>query len=113
MSGKWGTNPSRHCNGRAADSEPVFSVYRQQETNGYEQRANRGSVSGPTELSDQRLDQAVATLMPEHSRSRIQNWVKSGELTVNGRARKPRDKVLVDDEIVIAADVTAEVSLGA
>ena len=64
----------------------------------------------PPELSDQRLDQAVATLMPEHSRSRIQNWVKSGELTVNGQPRKPRDKVLVDDEIVVVAEAATEVS---
>lgn len=64
----------------------------------------------PPELSDQRLDQAVAALMPEHSRSRIQAWVKSGELTVNGRPRKPRDKVLIDDEITIEAEVSAEVS---
>lgn len=64
----------------------------------------------PPELSDQRLDQAAATLMPEHSRSRIQNWVKSGELTVNGQTRKPRDRVLVDDQIVISAEMAAEVT---
>lgn len=61
----------------------------------------------PSELSDQRLDQAVATLMPEHSRSRIQNWIKSGELRVNGRQCKPREKVVVGDEIVIQAQVEA------
>ena len=64
----------------------------------------------PSELSDQRLDQAVATLMPEHSRSRLQSWIKAGQLTVNGQSRKPRDKVLVDDRIVIRAEVEAEVS---
>ncbi len=64
----------------------------------------------PSDLSDQRLDQAVAALMPEHSRSRLQSWIKSGQLTVNGQPRKPRDKVLVDDRIVIRAEVEAEVS---
>ena len=67
----------------------------------------------PSDLSDQRLDQAVATLMPEHSRSRLQSWIKSGQLTVNGQSRKPRDKVLVDDRIVIRAEVEAEVSWSA
>lgn len=64
----------------------------------------------PSDLSDQRLDQAVATLMPEHSRSRLQSWIRSGQLTVNGQQRKPRDKVLVDDRLVIRAEVEAEVS---
>lgn len=61
----------------------------------------------PPELSDQRLDQAVAALMPEHSRSRIQTWIKTGELRVNERQCKPRERVLVDDHIVIRAEVAA------
>lgn len=63
----------------------------------------------PSELSEQRLDQAVAALMPEHSRSRLQGWIRSGELMVNGRMRKPRDRVVVADRIVIRATVSAEV----
>ena len=40
----------------------------------------------PAELSDRRLDQAVAQLMPEHSRSRLQTWIRAGALTVNGES---------------------------
>ena len=43
-----------------------------------------GQFTVPPELSDKRLDQAAAELMPEHSRSRLQSWIKSGALTVNG-----------------------------
>lgn len=68
------------------------------------------SFSVPPELSDQRLDQAVARLMPEHSRSRIQGWVRSGQLTVNGQKRRPRDRVLVDDQVEVAAETVAEVT---
>lgn len=67
------------------------------------------SFSVPPEFSEQRLDQAVARLMPEHSRSRIQGWVRSGALTVNGEVRRPRDRVLVDDLI----EVVAELEVGA
>ena len=67
-------------------------------------------VDVPPELSDHRLDQAAAALMPEHSRSRLQGWIRSGELRVNGEVRKPRDRVLVDDHIVISARIAAEVS---
>ncbi|WP_111498173.1 23S rRNA pseudouridine(1911/1915/1917) synthase RluD [Marinobacter bohaiensis] len=68
-----------------------------------------GEFEVPAELSDRRLDQAVAELMPEHSRSRIQGWIKDGNLTVNGRTRKPRDKVMLGD--VIAVDAEPEVQV--
>lgn len=59
----------------------------------------------PVELSERRLDQAAAELMPEHSRSRIQGWIKRGELTVNDHPCKPRDKVRMDDAIRVRAIV--------
>jgi len=64
----------------------------------------------PPELSDRRLDQAAAELMPEHSRSRLQSWIKSGALTVNGEVRKPRDKVMLDDRLALDAEPEAQVS---
>ncbi len=64
----------------------------------------------PPELSDRRLDQAAAELMPEHSRSRLQSWIKSGVLTVNGEQRKPRDKVMLDDLLELDAEPEVQVS---
>ncbi|GAA3569957.1 MULTISPECIES: 23S rRNA pseudouridine(1911/1915/1917) synthase RluD [Marinobacter] len=64
----------------------------------------------PPELSDRRLDQVAAELMPEHSRSRLQSWIKSGQLTVNGRACKPRDKVMLDDRLELDAEPEVQVS---
>jgi len=64
----------------------------------------------PPDLSDRRLDQAAAALMPEHSRSRLQGWIKDGTLTVNGEARKPRDKVMLDDVLELDAEPDAQVS---
>lgn len=63
----------------------------------------------PAELSEKRLDQAVADLLPEHSRARIQGWIKDGQLRVNGKVCKPRDKVRLADSIEIDALVTGEV----
>lgn len=40
-----------------------------------------------------RFDQAVAELFPEHSRSRLAGWIKSGELTIDGLTAKPRTPV--------------------
>ncbi|MEC7816929.1 MAG: 23S rRNA pseudouridine(1911/1915/1917) synthase RluD [Pseudomonadota bacterium] len=69
-----------------------------------------GQFSIPPELSDKRLDQAAAELMPEHSRSRLQSWIKSGALTVNGQVRKPRDKVMLDDQLMLDAEPEVQVT---
>ncbi|OZC35184.1 23S rRNA pseudouridine(1911/1915/1917) synthase [Marinobacter vinifirmus] len=69
-----------------------------------------GHYTIPPELSDRRLDQAAAELMPEHSRSRLQSWIKSGALTVNGEARKPRDKVMMDDVLELDAEPEVQVT---
>lgn len=68
------------------------------------------NFSIPPELSDKRLDQAAAELMPEHSRSRLQGWIKSGALTVDGKTCKPRDKVMMGDSLELDAEPEAQVS---
>ena len=40
-----------------------------------------------------RLDQALAKLLPEHSRSRLAQWVRSERVRIDGRAAIPRAKV--------------------
>jgi len=39
------------------------------------------------------LDQALAKLLPEFSRSRLARWLRAGRATVDGRAAAPRQKV--------------------
>ena len=68
------------------------------------------SFSVPSEFSDRRLDQAAAELMPEHSRSRLQGWIKSGALTVNGNICRPRDKVMMGDALELDAEPEAQVT---
>jgi 23S rRNA pseudouridine1911/1915/1917 synthase len=64
----------------------------------------------PAELHGERLDQAAAQLFPEYSRSRLQTWIKSGELCVGGQQRRTRDKVAEGDRLVIAAELVKEVA---
>jgi 23S rRNA pseudouridine1911/1915/1917 synthase len=40
-----------------------------------------------------RLDQAAAELFGDYSRARLQKWIRSGELTVNGQVLKPTYRV--------------------
>ena len=67
------------------------------------------SADLPAELHGERLDQAAAQLFPEYSRSRLQTWIKSGELCVNGQQFRPRDKVSEGDRLVIEAELVQEV----
>ncbi|MGH8283763.1 MAG: 23S rRNA pseudouridine(1911/1915/1917) synthase RluD [Gammaproteobacteria bacterium] len=57
---------------------------------------NRGMVKEclvPAELAGQRLDQALARLFPEYSRSRLAQWVRDGHVLLDERASRPRDSV--------------------
>ncbi len=69
-----------------------------------------GHYSIPPVLSGKRLDQAAAELISEHSRSRLQSWIKNGSLTVNGKSCKPRDKVRIGDELALDAEPEAQVT---
>ncbi len=57
----------------------------------------------PDELCGSRLDQAVAKLIPDYSRSRLQEWIKSGELLVDGKTLRVRDKLLGGELITLVA----------
>ncbi len=45
----------------------------------------------PEELAGQRLDSALARLLPEHSRTRIKGWIAAGEVRVGRLRCKPSD----------------------
>jgi len=47
----------------------------------------------PAELAGQRLDSALARLIPQHSRTRIKGWIESGAVQVGRQPCKPRDLV--------------------
>lgn len=51
------------------------------------------TVEVPFELAGMRLDAALAELFSEYSRSKLQTWVKSGRVKVDGKELKPREKL--------------------
>ncbi|MDH4283829.1 MAG: 23S rRNA pseudouridine(1911/1915/1917) synthase RluD [Gallionellaceae bacterium] len=56
----------------------------------------------PGEYAGLRLDQALAKLLPEYSRSRLQDWVAQGLVTLNGAPATARQKVWGGEAIAIA-----------
>ena len=47
----------------------------------------------PDELAGQRLDQALAQMFPDYSRSRLKSWLVNGRVLVDGVVWRPRDRV--------------------
>lgn len=58
-------------------------------------------VTLPLETAGKRLDQVLAELMPEYSRSRWQLWIKAGYVTSDHQACRPRDKIQGGETIQI------------
>jgi 23S rRNA pseudouridine1911/1915/1917 synthase len=66
------------------------------------------SLTIPTAQAGQRLDQALAALLPDYSRSRLKAWIESGEVRVDGAVLRPRDKVLGGEAVSINASLPEE-----
>jgi 23S rRNA pseudouridine1911/1915/1917 synthase len=61
----------------------------------------------PLELAGQRLDSALARLMPEHSRTRIKGWIEAGAVKVDRAACKPRDLVEAGSRVRVQTAIAA------
>ena len=57
------------------------------------------SATVPLEMGGLRLDQALARLFHQYSRNRLQDWLRSGHITVDGRAAAPRMAVSGGEKI--------------
>jgi len=68
------------------------------------------TVKVPAGFSGQRLDQALAQLLPDYSRARLQQWIKEGQVLVNGKVWRAKDKVEGGEQIEVEATTEEEVS---
>ena len=55
----------------------------------------------PDNLAGSRLDQALAQLFPEYSRSRLKHWILDGSVSVDGGRWRPRDAVSGGESITV------------
>lgn len=65
------------------------------------------TVSIPDHLSGQRLDVVVAELFPDYSRSRLQQWIKQGQILLDGEQVKPKNKVSADQQLQLCVEFEA------
>ena len=62
----------------------------------------------PFAAAGARLDQVAAELFDNFSRSRLQQWIKSGDLLVDGKQYRPKDKLVGGENLTIDAMLEAE-----
>jgi 23S rRNA pseudouridine1911/1915/1917 synthase len=56
----------------------------------------------PYERAGYRVDQVVAEFCAQYSRSQLQKWIKSGNVLINGKTRKCKDKLAGEEEIEVS-----------
>ena len=68
----------------------------------------------PAHLGGRRLDQALAELVQEYSRSRLQQWIRAGQVTVDARTARVRETVHGGEQVRIEAEIADQINaLGA
>jgi 23S rRNA pseudouridine1911/1915/1917 synthase len=56
----------------------------------------------PAQYAGMRLDQVLAQLMPQHSRSRLRSWIDAGRVTVGGAPAAAKQKLFGGERITVA-----------
>lgn len=62
----------------------------------------------PLDMAGLRLDQAAALLFADYSRERLKDWIKDGQLTVQGKPGKPKDRLAGGETLVLQAELAVE-----
>ena len=62
----------------------------------------------PAQAAGLRFDQALARALPQYSRARLQAWIESGAVQVDGRPLRAKDKVLGGEQVRIEAQLAAQ-----
>jgi 23S rRNA pseudouridine1911/1915/1917 synthase len=65
----------------------------------------------PPSLAGRRLDQALADLFEDYSRSMLSAWIKEGRVRLNDRPCRPRDTVSAGDRVDVEAVLAASAEM--
>jgi 23S rRNA pseudouridine1911/1915/1917 synthase len=61
----------------------------------------------PESNRGERLDQALAGLFPDYSRTRLKTWIEAGRVLVDGLPRRPRDLVTGGERVRVEPELDA------
>ncbi len=62
----------------------------------------------PAEAAGLRFDQALARSLPQYSRARIRDWIDSGQVQVDGRPLRAKDRVLGGEQVQLTAHLPVQ-----
>ncbi len=65
----------------------------------------------PDEYKGLRLDHALMKMYPDYSRARLQKWIKSGAIMIDGKLLRPRDEIRGGERVEIEIIAEDEVFL--
>lgn len=69
------------------------------------------SARVPAAAAGRRLDQALAGLFPDYSRTRLKSWIDEGKVLVDGRPLRPRDRLVGGESVQVDARLEDEVAV--
>jgi 23S rRNA pseudouridine1911/1915/1917 synthase len=65
----------------------------------------------PLDEAGRRLDQALAAMFPQYSRTRLSGWVRDGAVTLDGAVVAPRHRLQGGEQVELHAELAEEVPL--
>jgi 23S rRNA pseudouridine1911/1915/1917 synthase len=66
----------------------------------------------PAGTAGQRFDAALASLLPQYSRVRLQRWISAGAVLLEGRVVLPRQRLAGGERVRVQAEFTADQRIG-
>lgn len=85
------------------DSQRVNSIKHAQDYTGPGADSEERHCTIPDSLAGNRIDQALAILFPDYSRNRLQQWIKNGHVTVDGKQCSAKSKVWGGETVLVHA----------
>jgi len=66
------------------------------------------SAEVPEDMAGLRLDRVLALLFSDYSRARLQQWIRDGQVSVDGKQLRPRDKLHGGEQLKVSASLEIE-----
>src|SRR5688572_22247516 len=99
--------------GRASIAAPSSHLTRTHRTSQLTPKFQTHRLEFPRDFAGRRLDQALALMLPQYSRTRIQRWIEEGAVRVNGLEPRARDLVVGGEAATVEARQSEETAIAA
>jgi len=106
-------HPNEHQNEHRSEGSDYTPVPADEKSAAATAHAGQSRKAVPAELAGLRLDQALARMFPEHSRSRLAAWLREGHVLVEAAMARPRQKIWGGELITVQEPPPADAGTSA